>query len=58
MHVLEKSRDPIFYINIAFVEPSGRLLGLLEEMEGACRRALNRLPAGQVGHQNDSKSQQ
>jgi hypothetical protein len=43
MHVLDRSRDPLYYMNVAFVGPDGRLLGLLEEMEGACSRALNRL---------------
>jgi hypothetical protein len=43
MQVLDRSRDPLYYMNVAFVGPDGRLLGLLEEMEGACSRALNRL---------------
>jgi acyl transferase domain-containing protein len=45
VHVLERSRDPLYYVNIAFVGPDGRLLGLLEEIEGASSRALNRLSA-------------
>jgi NAD(P)-dependent dehydrogenase (short-subunit alcohol dehydrogenase family) len=43
MRVLERSRDPLYYMNVAFIGPDGRLLGLLEEMEGACSRSLNRL---------------
>jgi hypothetical protein len=48
MHVLDRSRDPLYYMNVAFVGPDGRLLGLLEEMEGACSRALNRLANAQA----------
>jgi hypothetical protein len=43
MRVLDRSRDPLYYMNVAFVGPDGRLLGLLEGMEGACSRSLNRL---------------
>jgi hypothetical protein len=43
MRVLDRSRDPLYYMDVAFVGPDGRLLGLLEGMEGACSRALNRL---------------
>jgi hypothetical protein len=45
MQVLDRSRDPLYYMNVAFVGPDGRVLGLLDEMEGACSRALNRLAA-------------
>jgi hypothetical protein len=47
MQILDRSRDPLYYMNVAFVGPDGRLRGLLEEMEGACSRALNRLAAPQ-----------
>jgi hypothetical protein len=43
VQILERSRDPLFYLNIAFVGPDGRLRGLLEEMEGTSSRSLNRL---------------
>ena len=43
LRVLEKSRDPVFYIDVHFVGADGRLLWSLEEMEGVCTRALNRL---------------
>jgi hypothetical protein len=43
MRVLDRSRDPLYYMNVAFIGPDGRLVGLLEEMEGACSRSLNRL---------------
>ncbi len=43
LHVSEKSQGNIFYINIYFVGPDGRLLGLLEDFEGAGSKALNRL---------------
>lgn len=49
LQVLDRSRDPLFYMNLAFMGPDGRLLGLLEEAEGACSRSLNRLTAVQVG---------
>jgi NAD(P)-dependent dehydrogenase (short-subunit alcohol dehydrogenase family) len=45
IQVLERSRDPLYYLDIAFVGPDGRLRGLLEGMEGTCSRALNRLVA-------------
>jgi len=45
VQILDRSRDPLYYVNIAFVGPDGRLLGLLEEIEGASSRALNRLSA-------------
>jgi acyl transferase domain-containing protein/NAD(P)H-dependent flavin oxidoreductase YrpB (nitropropane dioxygenase family)/NAD(P)-dependent dehydrogenase (short-subunit alcohol dehydrogenase family) len=45
IQVLERSRDPLYYLDIAFVGPDGRVLGLLEGMEGTCSRALNRLVA-------------
>jgi NAD(P)-dependent dehydrogenase (short-subunit alcohol dehydrogenase family) len=48
MQVLDRSRDPLYYMNVAFVGPDGRLVGLLEEMEGACSRALNRLATAQA----------
>jgi acyl transferase domain-containing protein len=48
VHVLERSRDPLYYVNIAFVGGDGRLLGLLEEIEGASSRALNRLSGAPV----------
>jgi acyl transferase domain-containing protein/NAD(P)H-dependent flavin oxidoreductase YrpB (nitropropane dioxygenase family)/NAD(P)-dependent dehydrogenase (short-subunit alcohol dehydrogenase family) len=35
--------------DIAFLAPDGRLLGLIENMEFACTRALNRLAAGVAG---------
>jgi len=40
-HILES--------DIAFLSPDGRLLGLIEGMEFACTRALNRLAAGVAG---------
>jgi hypothetical protein len=43
LRVLEKSRDPVFYIDVDFVGPDGRLLWALRDMEGACSKALNRL---------------
>jgi hypothetical protein len=43
VRILEQSRDPVVNIDIAFVGPDGRLLGLLENMEGTCSRSLNRL---------------
>jgi hypothetical protein len=43
LRVLEKSRDPVFYIDVHFVGADGRLRWSLEEMEGVCTRALNRL---------------
>ena len=43
LDVLDKSRDPVFYIDLHFVGPDGRLLWVLEGMEGVCTRALNRL---------------
>jgi hypothetical protein len=43
VRVLERSRDPLFFLDIAFVGPDGRLRGLLEGMEGTSSRALNRL---------------
>jgi hypothetical protein len=46
--VLDRSRDPLYYMNVAFVGPDGRVLGLLEEMEGACSRSLNRLASAQA----------
>jgi hypothetical protein len=45
VQILDRSRDPLFYLNIAFVGPDGRLRGLLEGMEGTSSRALNRLVA-------------
>jgi hypothetical protein len=45
LQILERSRDPLYYMNVAFVGPDGRLRGLLEEMEGTCSRSLNRLAA-------------
>jgi hypothetical protein len=45
IQVLERSRDPLYYLDVAFVGPNGRLLGLLTEMEGTCSRSLNRLAA-------------
>ena len=58
LQILDRSSDPLYYMNLAFVGPDGRLLGLLEEAEGACSRSLNRLavvsaarrsPTGVVG---------
>jgi len=43
LRVLEKSRDPVFYIDVDFIGPDGRLLWALRDMEGACSKALNRL---------------
>ncbi len=43
LKVLSKSHDPVFYIDVHFVGADGRLLWSLEEMEGVCSRALNRL---------------
>jgi NAD(P)-dependent dehydrogenase (short-subunit alcohol dehydrogenase family) len=45
VRILDRSRDPLYYMNVAFVGPDGRLRGFLEEMEGACSRSLNRLAA-------------
>jgi hypothetical protein len=45
VRILDRSRDPLFYLDIAFVGPDGRLRGLLEGMEGTSSRALNRLVA-------------
>jgi acyl transferase domain-containing protein/NAD(P)H-dependent flavin oxidoreductase YrpB (nitropropane dioxygenase family) len=45
LRVLESSRDPVFHIDILFFDADGRLVGLLEDMEGACSKALNRLGA-------------
>jgi len=49
VNVLERSRDPLFYLDIAFVGPDGRLRGLLEGMEGTSSRALNRLVGAHAG---------
>jgi hypothetical protein len=43
LRVLEKSLDPVFYIDIDFIGPDGRLIWTLRDMEGACSKALNRL---------------
>ena len=43
LRILETSRDPVFQIDIHFVGQDGRLLWALEEMEGVCTKALNRL---------------
>jgi hypothetical protein len=43
LRVLETSRDPVFHIDVHFVGPDGRLLWSLEQMEGTCTKALNRL---------------
>jgi hypothetical protein len=46
LHVPAIPEDQVFHINIAFVGPDGRLVGLLEDMETSCSRALNRLAGG------------
>ena len=51
LRVLEKSRDPVFYIDVHFVGADGRLLWSLEEMEGVCTRALNRLGGSWLVHE-------
>ena len=48
LHVPAKPQDHIFYINIAFVGPDGRLLGLLEDMETLSSKSLNRLAGGHL----------
>jgi acyl transferase domain-containing protein/NAD(P)H-dependent flavin oxidoreductase YrpB (nitropropane dioxygenase family)/NADP-dependent 3-hydroxy acid dehydrogenase YdfG len=45
VQVLERSRDPLLYLDIALVGPDGRLRGMLEGMEATFSRALNRLVA-------------
>jgi NAD(P)-dependent dehydrogenase (short-subunit alcohol dehydrogenase family) len=49
VHVLERSRDPLFYLDISFVGPDGRLRGLLEGMEGTSSLKLNRLVGTHAG---------
>lgn len=43
LHILSRPQDHLFYINVLFVGPNGRWLGLLEEMECPCSKGLNRL---------------
>src|SRR5262249_30096286 len=56
VHILEPSRDPPYYLDVAFVGPDGRLRGLLEGMEGTCSRALNRLAAVPAGRRPAAES--
>jgi acyl transferase domain-containing protein/NAD(P)H-dependent flavin oxidoreductase YrpB (nitropropane dioxygenase family)/NAD(P)-dependent dehydrogenase (short-subunit alcohol dehydrogenase family) len=48
LHVLDGTQGRVFHINVAFVEPDGRLLGLLEDMESAGSKDLNRLAGGHL----------
>jgi NAD(P)-dependent dehydrogenase (short-subunit alcohol dehydrogenase family) len=54
LKVLDKSRDPVFYLDISFFGPDGRLLGSLEEAEGACSRSLNRLGGQWLSKKSES----
>lgn len=44
----------VLVVTIAFLDPAGRLLGLLEEMEFSCSKALNRLAAAAAVGQGTS----
>jgi hypothetical protein len=55
VQVLEKSQDPLFYLNMTFVGVDGRVLGQLEELEVACSRSLNRLAAVAAGRRPSSE---
>ena len=48
LHVAAKPTDQVFHFNIAFVGADGRLVGLLEDIETSCSKALNRLAEGHV----------
>ena len=43
LHVTSRPSDHLFFIDLAFVDENGRLLGLLEDMECPTSKALNRL---------------
>ncbi len=49
LKILTKPQGNIFYIDIAFVGPDGRLLGILERQECPCSKALNRLAGSHHG---------
>jgi hypothetical protein len=48
LHVAARPMDQVIHFNIAFVGADGRLVGLLEDIETSCSKALNRLAGGRV----------
>jgi NAD(P)-dependent dehydrogenase (short-subunit alcohol dehydrogenase family) len=48
LHIRSSSKNPVIHADLAFFGPDGRLVGLLEDIEGTCSKSLNRLTKSHV----------
>ena len=48
LHIQSQTSESLFYIDLLFTAPDGKLLGWLEGMECPSSRAFNRLAGGHL----------